>query len=83
MSQCNKNWTILLFSLFGLSFVYEPVDGASFDTTAAMEVILHTSEQIKMTKYVRGVYTNAGSVTHVEGNVEQVREDNYKQVFFE
>lgn len=40
---------------------------------AAMELIVHTDDQIRMTKYIRGVYTPAGQIVSVEGNIDQVR----------
>lgn len=43
------------------------------DTTATMELIIHTDDQVKLTKYVRGIYSPAGKITNVEGNIEQVK----------
>lgn len=41
-------------------------------TTATLELILHTQDNIRTSKYVRGMYSSAGAVMKVEGNLEQV-----------
>lgn len=46
--------------------------GDIFENEATIELILHSDDNIRTIKYIHGVYTSAGAVFKVEGNMEQV-----------
>ena len=46
--------------------------GDIFKNEATIELILHSDDNIRTIKYIHGVYTSAGAVFKVEGNMEQV-----------
>ena len=63
-------WTVLFICMV----VIQEVDGNSdiLDSTATIELVLHSKDNVRSSKYVRGVYTSAGAVRSVEGDLEQV-----------
>lgn len=64
---------LVTFSTLMIEFgLCNPTDNI-YRNEAAMEIILHSEDNIRTIKYIQGVYTSAGAVFKVEGNMEQVR----------
>lgn len=70
-STLTNVWCILLILLNGEVWSESTVDEI-YSNEATIELILHSQDNIRSTKYIHGIYTSAGAVFKVEGNMEQV-----------
>lgn len=69
MSVGNLKFRLLIISMNVLSAYCSAHILAS---AATIELILHNDDNVRAIKYIRGIYTTAGAVLNVEGNIEQV-----------
>lgn len=66
----SNNWIVLIIVCLSISEVSCVTDVLA--SAATIELIMHSEDNVRTSKYVRGVYTTMGAVMKVEGNLDQV-----------